>query len=58
MAKVRKRVWTVRSGEQHVGWVAGYFAPGPDGKRQRHSKTFKTRREATAWLANTFKPLV
>ena len=38
---------------EHCGWVADYFAPGPNGERQRHSKTFKTRREATAWLANT-----
>jgi integrase len=38
---------------EHSAWVADYFAPGPNGERQRHSKTFKTRREATAWLANT-----
>jgi integrase len=38
---------------EHCGWVADYFAPGPNGERQRHSKTFKTKREATAWLANT-----
>jgi integrase len=38
---------------EHCGWVSDYFAPGPNGERQRHSKTFKTKREATAWLANT-----
>jgi integrase len=53
MAIVRKRTWTVASGEQHTAFVADYFAPGPDGKRQRHSKTFKTKREASAWLAQT-----
>ena len=52
MSKVRKRTWETKTGE-HSGWVADYFAPGPDGKRQRHCKTFKTRKEATAWLAQT-----
>ena len=52
MAKVRKRTWQTKTGE-HAAWAADYFSPGPDGKRQRHSKTFPTRKEATAWLANT-----
>jgi integrase len=52
MSKVRKRTWETKTGE-HSAWVADYFAPGPDGKRQRHCKTFKTRREAAAWLAMT-----
>jgi len=52
MAKVRKRTWQTKTGE-HAAWVADYFSPGPDGKRQRHTRTFTTRREATAWLAQT-----
>src|SRR6516164_10259987 len=52
MAKVRKRIWTTKTGE-HTAWVADYFSPGPDGKRQRHTKTFATRKEANAWLAHT-----
>jgi hypothetical protein len=52
MAKVRRRIWTTKTGE-HTAWVADYFSPGPDGKRQRHTKTFATRKEATAWLAHT-----
>jgi integrase len=44
--------WQTKTGE-HTAWVADYFSPGPDGKRQRHGKTFKTRKEATAWLAQT-----
>ena len=51
MAKVRKRTWQTKTGE-HAAWTADYHSPGPDGKRQRHSKTFPTRKEATAWLAN------
>ena len=30
---------------EHTAWVADYFTPGPDGKRQRHSKTFSTKKE-------------
>jgi integrase len=52
MAKVRKRTWQTKIGE-HTAWVADYFSPGPDGKRQRHSKTFSTKKEACAWLATT-----
>jgi len=52
MAKVRKRIWTTKTGE-HTAWVADYFSPRPDGKRQRHTKTFATRKEANAWLAHT-----
>jgi Arm DNA-binding domain len=52
MAKVRKRTWTTKTGE-HSAWVADYFSPAPDGQRQRHCKTFRTRKEATAWLAQT-----
>jgi integrase len=52
VAKVRKRTWVTKTGERSA-WIADYFAPGPDGKRQRHCKTFKTRKEATAWLAQT-----
>jgi hypothetical protein len=52
LAKVRKRTWETKTGE-HAAWVADYFSPGPDGKRQRHSKTFPTRKEASAWLAQT-----
>ena len=52
MAKVRKRIWTTKTGER-TAWVGDYFAPGPDGKRNRHTKTFPTKKEANAWLANT-----
>jgi Predicted nucleotide-binding protein containing TIR-like domain len=30
----------------HCGWVADYFSPSADGKRQRHSKTFPTRKRS------------
>ena len=52
MSKVRKRTWETKTGER-VAWVADYFAPAADGKKRRHTKTFKTRREANAWLAHT-----
>jgi hypothetical protein len=52
MAKVRKRVWTTKAGE-HTARVADYFSPGPDRKRKRHTKTFKTKKAADAWLALT-----
>jgi hypothetical protein len=52
MAKVRKRTWTTKTGV-HTGWVADYFSPGPDGKRKRHTRTFKTKKAADAWLAQT-----
>ncbi len=45
MAKVRKRTWTSRKGEQ-TAWIADYFDQG--GKR--HIKTFAREREAKAWL--------
>lgn len=48
MAKVRKRVWTNAKGEQ-TAWVADYF----DQAGKRHIKTFKTKRDATAWLVTT-----
>jgi integrase len=53
MANVHKRIWTTKTLGERVAWVADYFAPGPDGKRKRHTKSFKTKKEATAWLANT-----
>src|SRR4051794_22761330 len=53
MAKVRKRTWMTKTLGEHTRWIADYFAPGPDGKRKRHTKSFKTKKEATAWLANT-----
>jgi len=33
--------------------VADYFAPGPDDQKRRHTKTFASKKEATAWLAYT-----
>ena len=45
MAKVRKRTWTNKAGEQ-TAWVADYF----DQNGKRHIKTFETKRAATAWL--------
>jgi hypothetical protein len=53
MAKVHKRTWMTKTLGERVAWVADYFAPGPDGKRKRHTKSFPTKKEATAWLANT-----
>ena len=48
MAKVRKRTWQNSKGEQ-TAWVADYF----DQAGKRHIKTFDTKREASAWLAET-----
>jgi integrase len=48
MASVRKRTWRNKNGEQ-TAWIADYF--DQDGKR--HIETFKTQREAKAWLAET-----
>jgi hypothetical protein len=48
MAKVRKVTWTNKSGT-HVAWGADYF----DLNRKRHLKTFASKEEADAWLANT-----
>src|SRR6516165_2370275 len=48
MASVRKRTWQAGD-ETKTAWVADYF--DQDGKR--HIKTFKTKREATAWLVPT-----
>ncbi len=45
MATVRKRTWTNSEGEQ-TAWIADYL----DQHKKRHVKTFKTKREATAWL--------
>jgi integrase len=50
MAKVRKRTWSTKTWVK-TAYVADYFAPDKDGNPKRHIKTFKTRREATAWLA-------
>ena len=48
MATVRKRTW--KTGEEvKTAWVADYF--DQDGKR--HIRTFRTQREAKAWLAKT-----
>jgi integrase len=53
MAKVRKRTWKNKAGEQ-TAWIADYFDQGgKDGKPVRHIKTFKTKREAADWLART-----
>ena len=46
MATVRQRTWTTTKGEERSAWVADYF----DQHRKRHEKTFKTRKEAKAWL--------
>ena len=52
VAKVRKRTWQTKTGER-IAWVADYFAPGPDGNKRRCTKTFPTKKEASAWLAHT-----
>ena len=45
MAKVRKRTWRNKAGEQ-TAWIADYFSSGPDGKPRRHIETFKTKKDA------------
>jgi integrase len=47
MAKVRRRTWTSGRGEQ-TAWVADYS----DQAGKRHIKTFKTKRDAAAWLVS------
>jgi hypothetical protein len=48
MAKVPKRTWTNREGEQ-TAWVADYF----DQAGKRHIKTFERKLDAEAWLVTT-----
>jgi integrase len=48
MAKVRKRTWTNKTGEQ-TAWIADYF----DQEGVRHIKTFKRKKDADAWLVTT-----
>jgi integrase len=45
MATVKKRRWILAGGEEKTAWVVYYV----DQKKQRHIKTFKTKREAEAW---------
>jgi integrase len=45
MAKVRKRTWNNKKGEQ-TAWIADYF----DQQGKRHIKTFDTKKAASAWL--------
>jgi integrase len=52
VAKVRKRIWQTMTGER-IAWVADYFAPGLDGEKRRCTKSFSTKKEASAWLAHT-----
>jgi hypothetical protein len=52
MAKVRKRTWSTKTGEK-TAYIADYSAPDKTGRAKRHIKSFKTRKEATAWLAKT-----
>jgi integrase len=49
MATVRKRVRRAPNGEEKIAWVADYF----DQYRERHIKTFPTRKAAQAWLVET-----
>jgi len=49
MATVRKRVRIAANGEERVAWVADYH----DQLRDRHIKTFATRKAAQAWLIET-----
>jgi integrase len=48
MAKVRKRTWKNKAGEQ-TAWIADYF----DQEGKRHIKTFDTKKAASAWLVTT-----
>jgi integrase len=45
MASVRKRTWQTKTGEKSA-WVVAYTLKG-----KQHLKTFRTKREATAWRA-------
>jgi integrase len=45
MASIRKRTWR-SGGETKVAWVADYF----DQSRRRHIKTFRSKKDADAWL--------
>ena len=45
MASIRKRTWK-SGGETKTAWIADYF----DQERKRRIKTFKTKKEATAFL--------
>jgi integrase len=47
MASIRRRTWRNKDGTQ-TAWVADYF----DQSGKRHIKTFKTKKEADAWLVN------
>jgi integrase len=49
MATVRKRVRIAANGEEKVAWVADYF----DQHKDRHIKTFQTKKAATGWLVET-----
>ena len=39
MANVHKRTWMTKTLGARSTWTADYFAPGPDGKRKRHTKS-------------------
>jgi integrase len=49
MATVRKRAWKSAAGEVKTAWTADYF----DQAGTRRLKTFKRKKEATAWLDET-----
>jgi integrase len=48
MASIRKRTWQAGN-ETKTAWIADYF----DQAGKRHIKTFKTKKEADAWLVGT-----
>jgi integrase len=48
VAKVRKRTWTNKDGEQ-TAWIADYL----DQAGKRHIKTFPTQKAAKTWLVET-----
>ena len=43
---IRKRTWSTRKGVTKTAWLADYF----DQKRKRHTKQFRTKKAADAWL--------
>ena len=49
---VKKREWTTPKGENRIAWVAETFHY-KDGKQQRAIKTFRTKKEADAYAAQT-----
>jgi len=53
MASIRKREWTMRTGEQKEAWVVDYV----DQHGKRRLKTFSKKKDAEAWSVNALKEI-